>query len=204
MPSVFAAARGRTFAVQGAVRAVRQRWRRSQARPSSVLASVVAAIAPSRSASGQRTISMRSPGSASTSQSRRPVAAKHVHELVAVAGRRVKRQHLLPVVGIAADLLGELALGGLQRRLALDVELAGGQLERVLQQRLARLAHEPHVLVVVGDDRGRVLAADDLALDGLAVLVAEVLDADAELRTLERGAPAERLDALVGHASPSW
>ena len=56
----------------------------------------------------------------------------------------------------AADLLGQLALRGLQRLLAVDVQAPGRDLQQVrLADRLARLAHEPHVLVVVGDDRRR-------------------------------------------------
>ena len=66
--------------------------------------------------------------------------------------------------GGLADLLGELALGGLQRRLALDVELAGRDLEQVGgADRLARLAHEPERLAVVDDDADRAGVADDLA-----------------------------------------
>jgi hypothetical protein len=47
------------------------------------------------------------------------------------------------VLGGLADLLGELALAGLERRLAL-VELARRDLEHVrIADRRARLAHEP-------------------------------------------------------------
>jgi hypothetical protein len=101
-----------------------------------------------------------------------------------------------------ADLLAQLALGGLQRRLALDVELAGRQLEREAQDRLARLAHEPDALVVVGDDRRRVLAADDLALDLLAVVMAKALDGDGEGLAVEDGLTAERLN-LLAHRLPA-
>src|SRR5204862_3248830 len=87
--------------------------------------------------------------------------------------------------------------------LAVDVELAGGQLERVREDHLARLAHEPDVVVVVGDDRCGVLAADELALDDLAVLVAEALDADVERHALEDRLAAKRLDALRAHATDS-
>ena len=55
--------------------------------------------------------------------------------------------------GLLADLLGELAAGGLERVLAFDVELAGGDLEQVGHaDRLARLADEPQLVVVVEDD----------------------------------------------------
>jgi hypothetical protein len=47
------------------------------------------------------------------------------------AGRRVERAEVLPVLGALADLLGELALGRLERALPLLVELAGRQLEQV-------------------------------------------------------------------------
>ena len=44
------------------------------------------------------------------------------------------------MLGRLADLLGELALGGLERLLALDVELAGGDLEQVRARRSPRAA----------------------------------------------------------------
>src|SRR3954447_12553730 len=46
--------------------------------------------------------------------------------LVREAGRRVARGQVLPGPGREPDLLGELALCGLERRLPLLVELAGG------------------------------------------------------------------------------
>ncbi len=86
---------------------------------------------------------------------------------------------MLPLRRGLADLLDQLALGGLQRLLALDVELAGRELEQVGHaDRLARLAHEPDRLAVVGDDADRALVADDLARRLLPVLVAERLAAD--------------------------
>ena len=77
--------------------------------------------------------------------------------------------------GLLADLLGELALGGLQRVLALVVELAGRDLEQVRDaDGLAGLADEPELVVVVeDDDADGARVADELALDLLAVLVAE-------------------------------
>ena len=59
-------------------------------------------------------------------------------------GRGVEGAERLPVGGLLADLLGELALGRLERVLALLVELAGGDLQQVGDaDRLARLADEP-------------------------------------------------------------
>ena len=54
------------------------------------------------------------------------------------------------------------------------VELAGGDLEQVGDaDRLARLAHEPQLVAVEHDDADRAGVGDELALDLLAVLVAE-------------------------------
>ena len=74
-----------------------------------------------------------------------------------------------------ADLLRQLALGRLQRALALLVELAGGDLQQIRRaDRLARLAHEPEVVLLVErDDPDGARVHDDVALDHLAVLVAE-------------------------------
>src|SRR5215204_6278446 len=64
--------------------------------------------------------------------------ARHVVELggeeepdalIGEAGARVEALQLAPVARGLADLLGELALGALQGRLALDVELAGWELQ---------------------------------------------------------------------------
>jgi hypothetical protein len=99
---------------------------------------------------------------------------EEVDLLVGEAGRGEERAERLPVLGLLADLLGQLALGGLQRLLALLVELAGGQLEQVRHaDRLARLPHQPDPLAVVGDDADGARVRDEIALDLLAVLVAE-------------------------------
>ena len=59
--------------------------------------------------------------------------------LVGEPGRGVEAPERLPVVGLLADLLRQLALGRLQRLLAGLVELAGGDLEQVGRaDRLAR------------------------------------------------------------------
>ena len=107
---------------------------------------------------------------------------------------------MLPVAGGLADLLGQLALRALERALALLVELAGGQLEQVgVADRLARLAHEPDVLAVVGDDRHRAGMRDPLARDLLAVLVAERALVDVDDGALEDGARLQALEAeLMG------
>ena len=73
---------------------------------------------------------------------------------------------MLPVLSRLADLLGELAVAAVQRRLALLVELAGGQLEQVgLASRFARLPDEPHALVVMGDDPDRPRVATHWRVD---------------------------------------
>ena len=93
--------------------------------------------------------------------------------------REVRPLHELPVARRLADLLGELALGAVERVLALHVELAGRQLEHLLLvDGLARLADEVHPLAVVGDHRDRARVADVLALGLLAVVVAEGVAVD--------------------------
>jgi hypothetical protein len=104
------------------------------------------------------------------------------------------------VLGGLADLLGQLALRGGQGALPLLVELAGGDLERPLADGLARLAHEPHVLVVVGDDPHGAHVADDLALDLLAVGVAEALDAHLADDAVVGDLAADLLERLAAHA----
>ena len=98
-----------------------------------------------------------------------------------------------------ADLLGQLALAALQRALALLVELARRQLEQVrIAGRLARLAHQPDMLGVVGDDRRPIPGGTThWRVDLLAVLVAERALADVDDRPLEHGA---RLQALETRA----
>src|SRR5829696_2168387 len=84
---------------------------------------------------------------------------------------------MLPRARALADLFGEFALGGVERTLALLVELAGRQLQKGgLVHRLARLPHEVGPLAVVGDDPDRAGVLHDLALGLLAVVVAEAVD----------------------------
>src|SRR5215210_6734977 len=138
---------------------------------------------------------------------------EEVDLLVGEAGRGVEGAQRLPVLGLLADLLGQLALGGLQRLLALLVELAGRYLEQVRRaDRLPRLAHEPQLLAVQHDDPDGAGVDDDLALGVLAVLVAERLPADAEefaleeglgVGALEGGAHAVGCSAVVGWGSGS-
>src|SRR3954464_12663594 len=112
---------------------------------------------------------------------RQPGREVDMADLVGEARRGEERVQVLPLRGGLADLLRQLALGGRQRLLALDVELAGRQLQQVgLADRLARLAHEPDRFAVVADDADRAGVADDLACRLLAVLVAERLLADRE------------------------
>ncbi len=76
--------------------------------------------------------------------------------LAGEAGRGEERAERLPLGGLLADLLGELALGGLERVLAGLVELAGDDLEQVGDVHgLARLAYEPQGLAVEHDDADR-------------------------------------------------
>ena len=106
---------------------------------------------------------------------------EQVEALVGEAGRGEELVHRLPVVGGLADLLGQLALRGLQRLLARLVELARRDLEQVGQPGgLARLAHEPDHLVVVGDDPHRAGVAHDLARLLGAVRVPKGLAPDRE------------------------
>ena len=109
---------------------------------------------------------MRSSSSTSgrSSTSEMPGGEEEVDLLVGEAGRGEERAERLPVGGLLADLLGELALGGLQRVLALLVELAGGDLEQVGDaDRLARLADEPELVAVEHDDADRAGVVDELA-----------------------------------------
>src|SRR3954447_13122831 len=124
--------------------------------------------------------------------------------LVREAGRGVEGGEVLPLRGGLADLLGELALGGVERRLALDVELARRQLEQVGgADRLARLADEVDALAVVGHDADRALVPHDLARDLLPVLVAERLRADRDELALVAGLPAGGLEARAHAAAAS-
>ena len=99
-------------------------------------------------------MSIRSPSISWPGVVAEPGGEEDVALLVGEPGRGEERREVLPVLGGLADLLGELALAALERRLPLLVELAGGQLEQVgIAGRLARLADEPDVLAVVRDDR---------------------------------------------------
>src|SRR5262245_30921546 len=96
--------------------------------------------------------------------------------LVREAGRGVEARQVLPAVRALADLLGELALGGVERALALLVQLARRQLEQGgVVHRLARLPHEVDPVAVVRDHPHRTRVLDDLPLGLLAVVVAEAV-----------------------------
>src|ERR1700760_4197544 len=73
--------------------------------------------------------------------------------LVAEAGAREEGRQLRPLRRVHPDLLHQLPPGTVQRRLALDVELAGRDLQRVGHPgHLARLARQPHMGGVDGED----------------------------------------------------
>src|SRR5262245_52782199 len=114
--------------------------------------------------------------------------------LVREAGRGVEARQVLPAAGALADLLGELALGGVERAFALLVQLAGRQLEQGgVVHRLARLSHEVDLLAVVGDHPHRAWVLDDLPLGLRAVVIAEAVDPDLGDPALPDHLPADPL-----------
>src|SRR5205814_9778341 len=87
--------------------------------------------------------------------------------LVGEARARVEAGQMLPTGRGLADLLAELAPGGLEDVGA--VELSGGELEEaLLADRLPGLAHEPDPLTVEGEHHRRARMLHDLAPDDLA------------------------------------
>src|SRR5262245_26496539 len=99
---------------------------------------------------------------------------EEVHQLATEPRRRPERRAARPRPSAQAGLLGELALRGLERLLAL-VQRAGRQLEQLLPRRLAQLADEHDaILGIDGHDRHGAWVLDDLAL-----VVAPALDGDA-------------------------
>src|SRR3954447_9603602 len=124
---------------------------------------------------------------------------EEVDDLVHDPDRRDVVGDRLPDRGRSADLLGQLALGRVDGRLALDVEATGRDLQEVrIADRLARLADEEQVGVVVNEHADRALVAHDLALDLLAVGEAEALDPQGDDPALVEGAAPEGLEAAVG------
>ena len=122
--------------------------------------------------------------------------------LVGEPGRREVRGEVLPGRRRLADLLGQLALaaapaGSRPRSSSLP---AGSSSRSGIAGRLARLAHQPDVLAVVGDDRDRARVRDPLARDLLAVLVAERALADVDDLPLEHGARLQAFEARA-HAA---
>src|SRR5206468_2530863 len=98
--------------------------------------------------------------------------------LVAEAGTREEGGDLSPGARPLADLLLELALGGVERRLPLDIKFSRRDLERsALADRLPRLTGEPHVLAVHGQDADGSRVPHLLARDLLAVGMAKALNA---------------------------
>src|ERR671915_533513 len=105
-------------------------------------------------------------------------------------------RQVAPGASALADLLGELALGGVERVLPVLVELAGGQLEQCgLVDRLARLADEEQALAVEGHHGHRARVGHDLAIGLLAVVVAEAVDPDRRDPSLPDGLAANPLEA---------
>ena len=92
--------------------------------------------------SGHGTISIRSSSSGSAPARRIGQLSRQEqpHPLVGEPGARVERQISSHLRRLLADLLGELALGGLERRLAGHVELAGRDLRARRQRRRPRAA----------------------------------------------------------------
>src|SRR5215203_5080697 len=132
-------------------------------------------------------------------------AGRQVQEdlLAGEPGRRVERPELPPVLGALADLLRELALGRLERALAMLVELAGRDLEQVgLAHGLARLADEPQPVAVEHDDAHGAGMVDDRTLDLLPVLVAEGVRAQRDEAALVDGLGPDALEARA-HAADS-
>jgi flagellar basal body-associated protein FliL len=120
-------------------------------------------------------------------------------DLVGHPGRRDVAADRLPAGRRLADLLGQLPFGRLERRLALLVQPAGRDLQEVgVADRLARLAHQVQVGVVMAHHRDRALVAHDLALDDVAVGVAEALARDAEDLAVEDRALLDGLELAVG------
>ena len=125
--------------------------------------------------------------------------------LVAEARRHEAAVQVLPARGALADLLRQLALRALQRRLAGLVELARRDLEQVRDaDRLARLAHEPDLVGLDRHDADRARVVDDLAGDLAAVVVAERVDPDGDHPALPGDLPAGALHPpQAAAASPS-
>src|SRR5919108_2211811 len=141
----------------------------------------------------------------------RPRINRHVIELrgeeepdalVGEAWARVEALQLPPVARGLADLLGELTLGALQRRLPLEVELARRELEqgRILD-RLARLLDHVEGAAVVRDHADGARMDDDLPGRPAAVRVLEGVHADRGDRPPVDELPADQAQALIGHWS---
>ena len=118
---------------------------------------------------------MRSSSSASSGSSERSVARKAWISSLVKPGARVEARQVLPLGGGLADLLAQLPLCGVEH--LSPVQLAGRQLEQaLLPDHLARLAHEPDAVAVERQHHRGAGVLDHLALDHLAVVVAELLD----------------------------
>ena len=145
---------------------------------------------------------MRSSSSGSALRVEQVGREEHVALLVDEPGRGVEGDEVPPGARALADLLGELALGGLERALALLVELAGRQLQQGrLVDGLARLADQQQALAVVGHDRDGARVRDHLALGLLPVLVAEPVHPHRCDPPLPDGLAADPLEAHLAPAA---
>ena len=116
------------------------------------------------------------------------------------AARRGEDVHQCPPVGRRQlGLLGKFALGGLDGRLAVDVQDAGRRLDQPVADRMPVLVHHGDAsLVVHGHHRHRAGVADPLPDHGLAIrggdgVLDEVLDATAGLHLAVQRLPVLRL-----------
>src|SRR3954447_15023272 len=123
--------------------------------------------------------------------------------LVREAGARVVGRHVRPLVRRQAEFLRQLALRGVLGRLAVDVQAAGRDLEDVVaHDPLTRLTDEPQVFLVVRHDAHRAAVLDVLALDLLAVGVAEPRLHDVEDAALVDGPRVDALEARHVRSGP--
>src|SRR5437764_1018399 len=112
--------------------------------------------------------------------------------------------NLPPGAGLLADLLGQLPLGGLERRLTRHIELPGRNLERVRGVHdLPRLAGQPHMVLVERHDPHRTGMPDLFPGHLGSVLVAEALHPGAQELALPGDFAAGRFEPIHAEVSAS-